>query len=55
MLQYFAIEKMSIDEKQLQKRLAVLQGFQGQPDPTIRHAGQASAPAAESAESDGHW
>ena len=33
---------------ELQKRLAVLQGFQGQPDPTIRHAGQASAPAAAS-------
>jgi capsular polysaccharide biosynthesis protein len=28
----------------LEKRLAVLQGFEGQPDPTIRHAGQASAP-----------
>jgi capsular polysaccharide biosynthesis protein len=28
----------------LQKRLAVLQGFEGEPDPTIRHAGQASAP-----------
>ena len=33
---------------ELQKRLAVLQGFQGQPDPTIRHAGQASAPASPS-------
>lgn len=33
---------------ELQQRLAVLQGFQGQPDPTIRHAGQASAPAAAS-------
>jgi hypothetical protein len=31
---------------ELAKRLAVLQGFEGQPDPTIRHAGQASAPAA---------
>ena len=30
---------------ELQKRLAVLQGFQGEPDPTVRHAGQASAPA----------
>ena len=30
---------------ELQKRLVVLQGFQGQPDPTLRHAGQASAPA----------
>jgi hypothetical protein len=29
---------------ELAKRLAVLQGFEGQPDPTIRHAGQASAP-----------
>jgi len=29
---------------ELQKRLAVLGGFQGQPDPTLRHAGQASAP-----------
>jgi capsular polysaccharide biosynthesis protein len=28
----------------LEKRLGVLQGFEGQPDPTIRHAGQASAP-----------
>ena len=33
---------------ELQKRLAVLGGFQGQPDPTIRHAGQASAPASAS-------
>ena len=33
---------------ELAKRLAVLQGFQGQPDPTIRHAGQASAPASSS-------
>ena len=33
---------------ELEKRLAVLKGFQGQPDPTIRHAGQASAPAAAS-------
>lgn len=33
---------------ELQKRLAVLRGFQGQPDPTIRHAGQASAPASAS-------
>ena len=31
---------------ELGKRLAVLEGFEGQPDPTIRHAGQASAPAA---------
>jgi capsular polysaccharide biosynthesis protein len=33
---------------ELERRLAVLQGFQGQPDPTIRHAGQASAPASAS-------
>jgi capsular polysaccharide biosynthesis protein/chaperonin cofactor prefoldin len=33
---------------ELERRLAVLQGFQGQPDPTLRHAGQASAPAAAS-------
>lgn len=33
---------------ELEKRLAVLQGFQGQPDPTLRHAGQASAPASPS-------
>ena len=33
---------------ELQKRLAVLGGFQGQPDPTLRHAGQASAPASSS-------
>jgi len=33
---------------ELAKRLAVLKGFQGQPDPTIRHAGQASAPASSS-------
>jgi capsular polysaccharide biosynthesis protein len=32
----------------LQQRLGVLQGFEGQPDPTIRHAGQASAPASAS-------
>ncbi len=32
----------------LEQRLAVLRGFQGQPDPTIRHAGQASAPASAS-------
>jgi capsular polysaccharide biosynthesis protein len=31
-----------------EKRLTVLQGFEGQPDPTIRHAGQASAPDAAS-------
>jgi capsular polysaccharide biosynthesis protein len=28
----------------LEQRLTVLEGFEGQPDPTIRHAGQASAP-----------
>jgi capsular polysaccharide biosynthesis protein len=28
----------------LQTRLVVLEGFEGEPDPTIRHAGQASAP-----------
>ncbi len=33
---------------ELEKRLVVLKGFQGQPDPTIRHAGQASAPASAS-------
>jgi capsular polysaccharide biosynthesis protein len=33
---------------ELGKRLGVLQGFEGQPDPTIRHAGQASAPASSS-------
>jgi capsular polysaccharide biosynthesis protein len=33
---------------ELEKRIAVLQGFQGQPDPTIRHAGQASAPVSAS-------
>jgi uncharacterized protein involved in exopolysaccharide biosynthesis len=32
----------------LQRRLTVLQGFQGQPDPTIRHGGQATAPEAAS-------
>jgi hypothetical protein len=32
----------------LEERLAVLRGFQGQPDPTIRHAGQASAPVSAS-------
>ena len=32
----------------LEKRLTVLRGFEGQPDPTIRHAGQASAPASAS-------
>jgi capsular polysaccharide biosynthesis protein len=32
----------------LEKRLVVLQGFEGQPDPTIRHAGQASAPSSAS-------
>jgi hypothetical protein len=32
----------------LEKRLGVLQGFEGQPDPTIRHAGQASAPESAS-------
>jgi hypothetical protein len=32
----------------LDERLAVLRGFQGQPDPTIRHAGQASAPVSAS-------
>jgi hypothetical protein len=29
---------------ELQRRLAVLRGFEGQPDPTLRSAGQASAP-----------
>jgi hypothetical protein len=33
---------------ELEKRIAVLEGFQGQPDPTIRHAGQASAPVSAS-------
>jgi capsular polysaccharide biosynthesis protein len=32
----------------LENRLVVLRGFQGQPDPTIRHAGQASAPVSAS-------
>lgn len=32
----------------LAQRLTVLQGFQGQPDPTIRSSGQASAPASPS-------
>jgi capsular polysaccharide biosynthesis protein len=30
---------------ELARRLVSLHGFQGQPDPTIRHAGEASAPA----------
>src|SRR5438552_2298002 len=29
----------------LDERLVALHGFEGQPDPTIRHAGEASAPA----------
>jgi len=29
----------------LDERLTALHGFEGQPDPTIRHAGEASAPA----------
>jgi capsular polysaccharide biosynthesis protein len=32
----------------LEKRLTALEGFQGQPDPTIRHGGQASAPESAS-------
>jgi capsular polysaccharide biosynthesis protein len=32
----------------LEERLTALHGFEGQPDPTIRHAGEASAPASPS-------
>ncbi len=46
--QLLASQRGTAAGTQLAKRLAVLQGFQGEPDPTIRHAGQASAPTSAS-------